>query len=451
VKNKTQEALIPFWSFQRELIADPARLVLVNWARGNGKSFVIAAKIVLEAFDNEARKKPSDWLIVSATKEQAKEALEKAKDFTRAIYAIAEEMEILEESVTTPDGKERYTLYRLLVGKRTKMLAMSGSPRAVRGYTANVWWDEACFFDDDQEMYEALKHCTRGQLKMFVSSTPFGDETKRFHELLFDETIVRGQPLWSKHICDIYQAVEQGRPYDIETERASSKPDKWAREMELQWIDDTTTWFTAELLDSCEDDRASTHGIGYQGGDCYLGNDIGLRGDRWVAWVVEDMGGGIFATREVVAKAKSKFKEHDIEIARLFDRYRIRRMAIDQGGMGERSTEQYQDTYGLTRVEGVIFNINNKGAMAVLGKELMEDRRLLLPKDEPAIRKDLRKLQKTTSAAGNVRFQADRDKDGHADYCWAMLLACNAAVTPVVAIEYRSSGVRGSVSEMDGY
>jgi phage FluMu gp28-like protein len=135
VKNKTQEALIPFWSFQRELIADPARLVLVNWARGNGKSFVIAAKIVLEAFDNEARKKPSDWLIVSATKEQAKEALEKAKDFTRAIYAIAEEMEILEESVTTPDGKERYTLYRLLVGKRTKMLAMSGSPRAVSSTT----------------------------------------------------------------------------------------------------------------------------------------------------------------------------------------------------------------------------------------------------------------------------------------------------------------------------
>ena len=74
-----KEPLIPFWDFQRELIIDPARMILVDWARGNGKSFCIAAKIVLDSFGNEAAGKPSDWLIVSATREQAKEALEKCQ------------------------------------------------------------------------------------------------------------------------------------------------------------------------------------------------------------------------------------------------------------------------------------------------------------------------------------------------------------------------------------
>jgi phage FluMu gp28-like protein len=446
----SQEPLIPFWDFQRELIIDPARMVLVDWARGNGKSFCIAAKIVLDSFGNEAAGKPSDWLIVSATREQAKEALEKCQDFARAVYAIAEHLEIIEEEGTTPDGKERYTRFLLRLGNRTKVMAISASPKAVRGYTSNVWWDEAAFFDDDQEMYESLKHCTRGKLKFLISSTPWGGSDRRFYELLHDETIINGKPLWSKHVCDIYQAVAGGRPYDIEMERASSKPDKWAREMELQWIDDATSWFSSSLLDRSEDDRASVDGSGYGGGNCYLGNDIGLRGDKWVAWVLEDQAGEMI-TVEVVGLDRSNFKDHDAVIDRLFRQYKIRRMCIDQGGMGERSTEHYQRLYGSSRVEGVIFNVNNKGAMAVLTKELMEERRLLLPKNQSAIRSDLRTLKKTVSASGNVRFAAERTAGGHADYYSALSLAANAAITPYVPIEFKASGREQWEREMTGW
>jgi phage FluMu gp28-like protein len=449
----SSEALIPFWDFQRELIIDPARMILVDWARGNGKSFCIAGKIVLDSFDNEAIGKPSDWLIVSATREQAKEALEKCQDFARAVYAIAEHLEIIEEEGTTPDGKERYTRFLLRLGNRTKVMAISASPKAVRGYTSNIWWDEAAFFDDDQEMYESLKHCTRGKLKMLISSTPWGGSDRRFYELLHDETIINGQPLWSKHICDIYQAVAGGRPYDIEMERASSKPDKWAREMELQWIDDSTSWFSSSLLDKSEDDRASVDGSGYRGGNCYLGNDIGLRGDKWVAWVLEDQSGEM-VTVEVATLdrlAQEDFDEHDLVIARLFKKYRIVRMCIDQTGMGERSTQKYQKLYGNSRVEGVVFNANNKGAIAVLTKELMEERRLLLPKNQSAIRADLRTLKKTVSASGNVRFAAERTAEGHGDYYSALSLAANAAITPFVPIEFKAHGREQREEEFAGY
>jgi phage FluMu gp28-like protein len=451
-QNQELFRLIPFWDFQEALLNDTARMILICWARGNGKSFCLAAKIVMCVFDDEAKGKPSDWIIASATREQAKEMLEKCQDFTRAVYAIAEHLEIIEEEVVerTPDGKERYTRYLLRIGNRTKIMAMSASPRAMRGYTANIGWDEAAFDEDDQEMYEALKHCTRGKLRFFVSSTPWGGSDRRFYELLHDETIIHGQPLWSKHICDIYQAVAGGRPYDIEMERASSKPDKWAREMELQWIDDSTSWFSSSLLDKSEDDRASVDGSGYRGGNCYLGNDIGLRGDKWVAWVLEDQSGEMI-TVDVIGLDRSNFKDHDAVIDRLFRQYKIRRMCIDQGGMGERSTEHYQQLYGSTRVEGVIFNVNNKGAMAVLTKELMEERRLLLPKNQSAIRADLRTLKKTVSASGNVRFAAERTAGGHADYYSALSLAANAAITPFVPIEFKAHGREQREEEFAGY
>jgi phage FluMu gp28-like protein len=148
---------------------------------------------------------------------------------------------------------------------------------------------------------------------------------------------------------------------------------------------------------------------------------------------------GELITREVVVLGRSTFAEHDQEMARLFKKYSPIRMCIDSGGMGEKPTEDYQRLYGL-RVEGVLFNVDNKGAMAMLGLEMMTDRRVLLPSDHPEIGMDFRKLQRSVSAAGNVRFVADRDSSGHADRAWAFLLALNAACMPTTQIKIVSSG-----------
>ena len=59
-------------------------------------------------------------------------------------------------------------------------------------------------------------------------------------------------------------------------------------------------------------------------------------------------------------------------------------------------------------------------------KGAMEDRKLRIP-DDPQIRADLRKVQKVTTAAGNIRFVAESTPDGHADRFWALALAIHAA------------------------
>ncbi len=436
------------WPFQKALIRDQSRFIAVMWARGNGKSAVTALKIVLECLSAEADGGKSRWLIVSATREQAKEALQKVQAWAKAIYRVARHLEIIEEDVEfrTTEGLQRYTRYELRLGDKSVVQALSASPAAIRGYTANVWWDEACFFEQDNEAWKALQHCTRGRLKIIVTSTPIGGDEKKFYQIIHDETVVRGQKLWSKHICDIHDAIADGRPYDYETEEAASgDADGWSQEMLLQWIDNATTWFPFTLIHGCENPIASMTGLGYEGGTCFLGNDIGLRGDKWCAWVLERVG-QLLITREVVTLGKSLFSEHDAEIDRLFDRYDIRRMCLDQGGIGERTTEEYLTKYG-SRVEGVLFNVDNKGEMALLGRKLMEQKRLVLPPNEPVLRRDLRKLQKTVSAGGAVRFVAERDKGGHADRCWAMLLAANAAEVPESEPELKTSGSRSQQRE----
>jgi phage FluMu gp28-like protein len=460
MKNNRLPSLgINLYPYQQEYLRDDNRFVVAMWCRGGGKSKMTALKIALDVFDNEARGVRSDWLIVSATSPQAQECLRLVEGWSKLILGTAVALNIIEEEVEfrTEDGLSRYTRFRLRLGKSSQVIALSASPAAIRGYTSNCFWDEACHFADDAKMWAALQHITRGRLKMIVASTPVGTSESQFHKIVHDESIVRGKPLWSKHIVDIHKAIADGRLYDLESEKAAADPFSWRSEMLLEFTDSPNTWFSSELIAACEDARASAVGHGYNRGRCFIGNDVGLRHDKWCAFVLEateDFGvhiedcpngqkisyyTGELITREVVVLDRSSFAEHDRQIARLMAKYNVIRMAIDRTGMGERSTEEYQNLYG-SKVEGVNFTTDTKGNMATLGLELMTERRVLLPQDHPEIGADFRKLQRVVSAGGNVRFQAARDNSGHGDVVWSFLLACNAAYTPQTPVEVKSSG-----------
>jgi phage FluMu gp28-like protein len=58
-----------------------------------------------------------------------------------------------------------------------------------------------------------------------------------------------------------------------------------------------------------------------------------------------------------------------------------------------------------------------------------EDRSSRIP-DDPATVSDFRAIRKETTAAGNIRFTAERTEGGHADRFWAAALAKHAAKSP---------------------
>ena len=76
--------------------------------------------------------------------------------------------------------------------------------------------------------------------------------------------------------------------------------------------------------------------------------------------------------------------------------------------------------------------------------------KLRIPYDA-TIRSDLRSVTKQTTAAGNIRFTAERTPDGHADRFWALALAVHAAATPAAPIEFQSTGRRAFAGDGGGF
>ena len=119
--------------------------------------------------------------------------------------------------------------------------------------------------------------------------------------------------------------------------------------------------------------------------------------------------------------------------------------------MGEKPVEDAQRKHGSNRVEGVVFTSNSKLALATIGKEAFEDKKIRIPLGDVALRTDLHKLQKTTSATGAPRFIAESDANGHADRTWACFLSLNAAHNDFGAIRVSSRPSKRTSHITQGY
>lgn len=425
---------LTLYPYQKAWLKDPSRFAVGMFARQSGKTFASALGIVEDCI-----RSPQRWVILSRGERQAREMMDEHIKRLFKVYQAA--FEVLEYDL---EGSHKALEVTLPNGSR--VTALPANPDTARGFSANVLLDEFAFHQDSRKIWGALYPViSKPGLRLRVISTPNGKGNK-FYDL------VTGQDAaWSRHRVDIYEAVGQGLDRNIEELREGiGDSDLWAQEYELAWLDEASAWLSYDLINTCESDLAALDGSGYEGGEVYIGNDIGLRGDLWVAWALE-LVGDVLWTREVRTLKRSTFAEHDAVLEEMFGKYNVRRLCIDQTGMGERSTETYTKRYGSSRVEGVIFGSNSKQGLAMLGKQAFEDRRLRIPAGDPAIRKDLHKLQKVVTAAGTVRFNADRDAAGHADRAWALFLAINAASNPKMVYEFRSDGLSRSDRQLRSY
>lgn len=416
-RNRRPEPAVRLLPYQLKSFHDRGRFKALMWSRGARKTFTVTLEIVDDCFEKDSRGQRTTWVILSRGARQAEEAIAEAKRHAEA-YLMASSP-ILRSEFESEDGKRRYTQLEIRFKNGSRIIALPANPDTARGYSANVFLDEFCIHEHDTEIWRALLPVLRGRFRVIVASTPKGGKKRKFYQIVNDTS-----GLWSQHVVDVYEAVRQGLPLNIEEERsAMGDADGWAQEFELQWLDEATAWLPYELIEAVQDDRAGDPSE-YMGGPCYLGNDIARRNDLWVAWVVERVG-DVLWTREVVELKNAKFHTHDAEIRRLMDTYRIERMAIDQTGMGEKPVEDYQRWYG-NMVEGVIFNPGTKQNLATIGKRRFEERTVRIPHDVD-IENDLYKLRRSVNSSGGLKFDAARDANGHADRAWALFLALHAA------------------------
>lgn len=417
---------VPLYLYQRNWLLDKSRFKIGMFARQTGKTFTTTLELVDDSFEMEALGRRTRWVILSRGERQAREAMEEGVKKHCKAYNLA--IQEFESGFRGADGTV-YNQLDVVLPNGSKITALPANPDTARGFSANVFLDEFAFHADSRKIWSALFPVISNGYKLRVTSTPNGKGNK-FYDLMTGD-----DKLWSRHTVDIYQAVNDGLPRDIEQLRAAlNDEDAWAQEYELKWLDEASAWLSFDLINAVEHDAAGRPDH-YQGGPCYVGVDIAARNDLFVIWVVEQVG-DVLWTREIITRRRVSFAEQDALLDEVFRRYKVIRCCMDQTGMGEKPVEDAQRRHGSTRVEGVLFTAINKLTMATLGKEAFEDRQIRIPLGDPALRADLHKLQKVNGPTGTPRFVADSDSAGHADRAWACFLACNAARTPAAAYEF---------------
>jgi phage FluMu gp28-like protein len=344
--------------------------------------------------------------------------------------------------------------------------------------------DEFAFHGDAHKIYAAcFPIITRGY-SIEVISTPNGTAGK-FYEIAKAAGLVgvrdqglgireglslnpNPQPLtpavWSGHKVDIYDAVAEGLPANIDLLRSGCDDEEtWLQEYCCQFLSDAQNYIPVELISTCVHEEAETEGTGLgvrdsgfgksQHRELYLGVDIGRKRDMTIAWLFEKVG-GILWSRVLKTMKGVSFDVQEREICNLIELggspnpesripnpAAVRRVCIDQSGIGMMLAEHLVQKYGAI-VEPVTFTAALKERLAPMVKQAFEERTVRIP-DNREVRADINSVKRFVTPAGNVRFDAEHTDRGHADRFWALAMVVNAAAEPAAHFD-EVAGLVGS-------
>ena len=409
------------YGFQKRWISDACRFKVGNMSRQIGKSFMVSLEAV-----NDIIEVPNLWVLLSAGERQSLELMGKCKQHIEAAGIASakldedffEDTKCKQLTITLPNGG--------------RLVGLPANPQTARGFTGNVILDEFAFHRDSDAIWKALFPTISRGYKIRIVSTPQG-LGNRFHRLM------TGENGYSKHTVDIFQAVADGVPHNIDELKAGvDDDDTWNQEYLCLFIDDHSAWLTYDMLAACVDETLSDE-INYQDlmienlpkpqGRVFGGVDLGRVKDRTVFWF-DDLVGDTYHARWIVTLQNATFSQQASVFDALYNFLKPVRTCFD-ATWNSAVSEAAKEKYGDYAIEQVVFTNAVKSDLATGVRGLFEDRRVRIPNSR-VIRDDLHAVKKTVTAAGNVRFDAERTKDGHADRFWAKALARMASDEGIV-------------------
>lgn len=443
-----------FLPFQSAWIKDESRIKLMEKSRQIGISWSTAYGADERAAAKGAR---FDEWVSSRDDIQARLFIEDCKLWAGIMGMAAKDL-----GEVVLDAEKKVSAYVLQFASGRRIHSMSSNPDAQAGKRGSRVLDEFALHREQRKMWAiAYPGITWGG-SMELISTHRGSHS--FFNQLVREARHGGNPKnISLHRVTLQDALDQGflfklqqaLPTDAEQQdmdeaayfdfvKAGAADDE-SFDQEYMCIpaDDDSKFLEYGLITACEYSGGTDWQRGLDGpfqGRLFCGVDIGRKKDLTVLWVVEQLG-DVFYTRHVETMERMRKSAQE---AILWPWFEIcDRICIDATGLGIGWTDDAQDRFGEQRVEAVNFSGQVKEALAYPLKGAMEDRMVRIP-DDPKIRADLRKVQKVTTAAGNIRFVAESTPDGHADRFWALALALHAGSNPSAPIEFMSGGPRES-------
>lgn len=439
-----------FLPFQSRWINDNSRLKLGEKSRQIGWSWTTAYACVRRTSLQGAK---NDQWVSSRDDLQARLFVEDCKMFADVVQMAAEDLGEL-----VVDREQKQTAYVLQFANGRRIHSMSSNPDAQAGKRGGRVLDEFALHPDPRKLWSiAYPGITWGGA-LEVISTHRGSHN--FFNQLVREIKENGNPKKiSLHTVTLEDALNQGLLYKLQQKlpadderqamdeaayfdfvRAGcADEESFQQEYMCRPADDDVAFLEYDLIASCEY-AADALWEQIEGRELYAGVDVGRKKDLTVLWLFERLGDVLYTRAVIALQNMSKPQQESILWPWIA---RCRRTCIDGTGLGIGWVDDAKRRFGEDRIEGVTFTPKVKEALAYPVRGRMQDRTLRIPYD-PAIRADLRSVTKQTTAAGNIRFTAERTPDGHADRFWALALAVHAASSPAAPIDYQSAGRRAS-------
>ena len=343
------------------------------------------------------------------------------------------------------DAEKGHSSYVGRFSNGTTINSLASNPDVFAGKGGHVELDEYALRKDPRAVYAIAMATIDWGGRMAVISTHRGSDN-HFNQLI-KEIREKGNPKgFSLHRVTLQDALDQYFLWKLQTKlpdgdprldmdeaeyfdyQRSRAPDEETFQQEYMCnpADDASAFLSYDLIASCEyrGDEEWEHDLADAKGQLFVGVDVGRDHDLTVIWVVEKLG-EVCYTRRIIALQAETFDTQEHELYQILRLPQVRRCCIDCTGIGRQFSERAQKRFGSYKVEAVTFTGPVKEELAYPLRSAFEDHNLRIP-GTPEIRSDLRAIKKETTAAGNIRFTADRGKNGHSDRFWALALAVYA-------------------------
>ena len=415
-----------FLPYQERWLDDKSKIKIWEKSRRIGATYVQSYEDVRDCINKSV---PAVWFS-SADESAAKEYIDYCEQWVKLFHSTAKRI-----GEVIIDNEKDIKALIIEFSNGTKIHALSSNPKAFRSKGGKVVLDEFAFHNNADELWNAARPCITWGYPLRILSTHNGQNCLYYR---FLDQIQKGQLKWSHHKTPIQLAVEEGlvdRIYKRETsaqERASWIKNEqencfneytWLQEYCCIAVDETSAFLPYDLITSCEldDILKSLSEIQH---DFYVGVDVGRKKDLTVIWVLEKIE-NIKYTRKVIELAQMPFCKQEEILHEILSHKFFRRNCQDNTGIGMQMAENAQYKFGKFRVEGITFTNKVKEELAYNLRTEFENKTVFIPKRHE-IREDLHSIRRLTTSAGNIRFDADRSDNGHADRFWALALALHA-------------------------
>lgn len=444
--------------YQDRWIKDTSLSKIMEKSRRIGVSYCSAYEDVRR--HAQASNRLQTW-VSSRDELTARQYVRDCMGFAKVLNAAAED---LGERILTDDKGGSHSVHVINFANGYPLHSLSSNPDAFAGRGGYVKLDEFALRKDPMMVYGIAGPTIDWGGKLAIISTHRG--SANYFNKLIREIREKGNPKrFSLHRVTLEDALNEGLLYKLQTKFGEGDPrlemdeaeyfdyqraraadeETFRQEYMCEPADDAAAFIEYALIDQCryaagevwEWSLSDAEAARLRGADIYFGLDIGRVSDLTALVILERVAGRYLVRKRLDLKGVA-FSDQE---ARVYPwMATCRRGCIDATGLGMQFAERAVQRFGAGRVEGVTFSAPVKEALAYPVRSAFEDGAIRIGFGDDDLVSDIRKIRKETTAAGNVRFAADRGEGGHADRFWALALAIHAAGKQSGPVGYAAVG-----------